>query len=94
VITVDVVTKKQSGSKHLVQKVMFDGADILWIDDSDIFGIPNSAAGRREISIKQFEQQLAADMIVPSRLLKVTYSFDLSSKPKLLFPDGATTRKH
>jgi hypothetical protein len=32
-------------------------------------------------------------MVVPARLLAVTYMFDKSTKPKLFFLEGKTTRK-
>jgi hypothetical protein len=92
-ITVDIVTKKKIGNKQLIQKVMFDGANILWIATDDIFGRPRSAPGHEVISIDRFERRLADEMIVPARLLKVIYAFDGSSKPKLLFPEGGTARK-
>jgi hypothetical protein len=91
-LTVDIVTKKKAGNKHVIQKVMFEGADILWIED-DAFGIRGSKPGYETISIKGFEKRLSDEMIVPARLLTVTYSFDRSSKPQLLFPEGGTTRK-
>jgi Caspase domain len=91
-ITVDVVTKMKAGNKHVIQKVMFEGADILWIED-DVFGIRGSKPGYETISIKGFEKRLSDEMVVPARLLTVTYLFDRSSKPQLLFPEGGTTRK-
>lgn len=92
-ITIDVVTKKKAANKHLVQKVIFDGADIFWIDDDDVFGGMGSAPGHQEMSIERFEKHLADVMIVPKRLLKVTYTFDRDSNPRLLLPEGGTVRK-
>jgi hypothetical protein len=91
-ITVDVVTKKKAGNKHVIMEVRFDGADILWVED-DVFGLPGNKPGLEEISIKEFEKRLSDEMVVPTRLLKVTYAFDRSTKPRLLFPEGGTTRK-
>jgi hypothetical protein len=91
-ITVDVVTRKKLGDKHLVKEVRFGGADILWMEN-DIFGLPGNSSGMEELSIKEFEKRLCDEMIIPARLLSVTYSFDRKSKPRLLFPEGATVRK-
>jgi hypothetical protein len=92
-ITVDVVTKKKAGNKHLIQKIIFEGNDILWKDD-DVFGSLGSTSGYRQLSIMEFEKRLSDEMLVPARLLKVTYTFDRTSKPQLLFPYGGTVRKH
>jgi hypothetical protein len=91
-ITVDVVTKKKAGNKHLIQKVMFEGADILWIED-DVFGLRGSKRDYDTMSITGFDKRLSDEMVVPARLLTVIYLFDRSSKPLLLFPEGGTTRK-
>jgi hypothetical protein len=87
------VTKKKSKDKHVIQKVMFDGTDILWIDDDDAVGLYSGRSDHRAMSIDKFEKRLADEMVVPSRLLKATYSFDQNSNPSLLFPAGGTTRK-
>lgn len=91
-IPVDVVAKKKPGNKYVVKEVRFDGANILWIDD-EAFAFPGEKSGLEEISIKEFEKRLSDEMIVPARLLTVTYSFDKSTKPRLLFPNRGTTRK-
>jgi hypothetical protein len=87
-ITVDVVTKKKAGNKHTVKEVRFDGADILWIEEDE-----DSGTGYREMSIERFEKRLSDEMIVPARLLKVTYTFDDGIEPRLLFPESGTVRK-
>lgn len=92
VLTVDIVTKKKAKNRYLVQKVMFDGTDILWIDDNDIMGSFGSGSDQT-MSVDKFDKRLADEMVVPSRLLKVTYSFDRHSNPSVLFPVGGTTRK-
>jgi hypothetical protein len=91
-ITVDVVTRKKTGNKHLVQEVRFDGRNILWIED-DVFGFAGAKPRLEELSIRELEKRLSDEMVVPARLLKVTYAFDRSSKPTLLFPEGGTARK-
>lgn len=92
-ISVDVVTKKKVG-KHHVQRVMFDGADILWVDDSTftMFGEPDPPADT-EMSINHFEKKLAKEMVVPQRLLKVTYMFDTDANPRIALPEDGTVRK-
>lgn len=89
-ITVDVVTKKKSGNRQMIQKVMYNGEDILWIDEDEFIG---GTSGYREISRQRFEKRLCDEMIVPARLLTVTYTFEPRTKPKLFFPEGGTVRK-
>jgi hypothetical protein len=91
-ITVDIVTKKKPGNKHVVKEVRFDGANILWTDE-EAFAFPGNKSGLEEISVKEFEKRLSDEMVVPARLLTVTYPFDKSIKPRLLFPERGTTRK-
>lgn len=92
-VTVDVVTKKKAAGKHAVKEVRFDGADILWRDEESVNPFFASQSGFRDLSVKQFEKLLAEEMVVPARLLKITYTFDLDSKSRLLFPKGGTVRK-
>jgi hypothetical protein len=95
VVTIDVVTNKKAGNTNLVQQVMFDGSDIFWVDDSDIFtgfGVQGTP-GYEEISINHFEKKLANEMVVPTRLLKVTYTFDTEANRRLMIAEGGTVRK-
>lgn len=92
-ITVDVVTKKKSGNRHAIKEVRFDGADILWTDEESIVSAFADDSGYRKMSIKDFEKRLSDEMVVPARLLTVTYPFEEKPKPTLLFPEGGTVRK-
>lgn len=92
-ITVDVVTKKKSRNKHVVKEVRFDGANILWIDDDSVVRAFVDDSGYRTMSIKDLEKRLSDEMVVPARLLTVTYLFDEKTEPTLLFPEGGTVRK-
>jgi hypothetical protein len=92
-ISVDVVTKKKAG-KHYLQRVMFDGGDIFWVDDDNfvLFG-ESEEPGYQEMSINHFEKKLANEMVVPTRLLKVTYTFDTEENRTVVMSDGGTVRK-
>jgi hypothetical protein len=92
-ITVDVVTKKKPGNEHVVKEVRFDGANILWIDEDSIARAFGDGSGYRKMSIKDFEKRLADEMVVPARLLTVTYPFDEKTGSTVLFPEGGTARK-
>jgi hypothetical protein len=92
-ITVDVVTKKKSGNRYVVKEVRFDGTNILWRDDNSFVSWIADGTGYSKMGIKDFEKRLSDEIVVPSHLLKVTYSFDEKTKPTLLFPDGGTVRK-
>ena len=71
----------------------FDGANILWIDDDSIVSAFADDSGYRKMSIKDLEQRLSDEMVVPARLLTLTYPFDEKTEPTLLFPEGGTVRK-
>jgi Caspase domain len=92
-ITVDVVTKKKSGNRQVVKEVRFNGANILWIDDDSIVSWLADGSGYRKMTVSDFEKRLSDEMVVPTHLFKVTYTFDEKTKPTLLFPDGGTVRK-
>jgi hypothetical protein len=92
-ITVDVVTKKKSGNRHVVKEVRFNGANILWIDEDSIVSWFADGSGYGKMTVEDFEKRLSDEMVVPSYLLKVTYTFDEKTKPTMLFPDGGTVRK-
>jgi hypothetical protein len=50
-------------------------------------------SGYRKMSMEDFEKRLSDEMVVPSRLLTVTYSFEEKTAPTLRFPEGGTVRK-
>ena len=93
-ITVDVVTKKKSGNKQAIKEVRFAGKNLLWIDEDSIVTAFADKSGYRKISVKDFEKRLSDEMVVPARLLTVTYPFDEKTKPTLLFPEGGTVRRY
>lgn len=92
-IIVDIVTTKKSGNKQRVKEVRLNGSNILWIDDDSYVSAFADESGYRKMSIEDFEKRLSDEMVVPRRLLTVTYSFDEKTKPTLLFPEGGTVRK-
>jgi len=92
-ILVDVVTRKKAGNKYVLKEVRFDGNDILWIDEDTVVKAFAHPSGYRSMSIKDFQKRLSDEMVVPARLLTVTYPFDPKDKPTLLFPEGGTVRK-
>jgi len=92
-ITVDIVSTKRPGNKQRVKEVRLNGSNILWIDDDSYVSAFADESGYRRMSIKDFEERLSDEMVVPSRLLTVTYPFDVKTKPTLLFPEGGTVRK-
>jgi hypothetical protein len=92
-ITVDAVTRKKAGKKHVVKEVRFEGSNILWIDENSIVSAFADESGYRKMSIKDFEKRLSDEMVVPARLLTVTYPFDEKTQPTLLFPEGGTVRR-
>jgi hypothetical protein len=92
-VAVDVVTRKESQNLYVVEGVFLGGTDILWMEEDEFADDVGNSARHSKLSLDEFETRLSEEMIVPSHLLKVTYTFEKSGKNALLFPLGWTTRK-
>jgi hypothetical protein len=73
-VSVDVVTK-QKGEHTVVEGVLLGGNNILWIKglDDDEIDLDDDKLMRRTVTRKEWEQELATGLLIPSRLLKVSY---------------------
>lgn len=94
-VVVDVVTK--AGAKadnHVLKSVHCGGNDILWMDDPDYAPEPGEAPMYQKLSIAEFEERIAEEMVVPARLLTIKYgSLSGVGKETIHYPYGWTTRK-
>ncbi len=78
---------------YRVEAIYVDGADVLrqaseeyaFDDDADIRYTERSPSG--------MEEKLSQELVVPSRLLNITYTPSAASKGPLKFPAGYTVRK-
>jgi len=92
-VAVDIVTKKKSPNVYIVENIFHGGTDILWMEEDEFADDADNAARHSMLTIDKFEARLSEEMIVPARLLTVTYTFEKNAKTALLFPIGWTTRK-
>jgi len=92
-VAVDIVTKKKSPNVYIVENIFHGGTDILWMEEDEFADDADNAARHSTLTIDKFEARLSEEMIVPARLLTVTYTFEKNAKTALLFPIGWTTRK-
>jgi hypothetical protein len=91
-VAVDIVTHKKDENSYAVEGVFLGGKDILWKED-DEFDDDDGNPHYITLKIDEFEARLCEEMVVPARLLTVTYGFKKDPKKMLLFPRGGTTRK-
>lgn len=95
-VAVDVSTRPSAGKsgRHILLSVHYQGGDILWMEDPDYEPDPGEAPMRETLSLKEFEERLAEQMVVAPHLLKVNYSsFKAKGDETISFPYGWTTRK-
>ena len=92
-VAVDIVTKKKSTNVYTVQGIFYGGTDTLWMEEDEFADDADNASRYSTLTIDEFEARLSEEMIVPARLLTVTYTFEKNVKTALLFPIGGTTRR-
>jgi hypothetical protein len=79
---------------HVVENVLFGGADILWLEDEDYRPEPGKLPPVSTMSTTKFELELAEQMVVAPHLLTVNYvSISKPDKQRIEFPLGWTVRK-
>ncbi len=95
-VAVDVSTQPSSAKSghHILQTVYYQGSGILWMEDRDYEPDPGKPPMRKTLTLDQFENLLAEQMVVAPRLLKINYdSFVDTGNETIAFPYGWTTRK-
>ena len=95
-VVVDVVTEPGAKSgKHVLRAVHCGGADILWMDDPDYMPVPGEMPMYQKMSVPDFEEHLAKEMVVPKALLTIKYhSLLRGGNETIQVPYGWTTRRH
>lgn len=94
-VVIDVVTKAGAKSgNHVLKSVHCGGDGILWMEDSDYAPEPGEAPMLEKLSLADFEERIAEQMVVPAYLLTIKYaSFSKAGNETIYFPYGWTTRK-
>ena len=94
-VVVDVVTSASSKSNnHILTAVHCGGDDVLWMDDPDYAPESGEIPTYKKMSVAQFEERLAEEMVVHKALLTIKYaSFSKVGNETIHFPDGWTTRR-
>jgi hypothetical protein len=92
-IAADIVTRKEAENSYVVEGVYLGGKDIFWKERDEYDDEDGNPAHYITLGIDEFEARLSEEMVVPTRLLTVTYDFKKEPKQMLLFPWGWTTRK-
>ena len=94
-VAVDVETHASAkAGHHVLDSVHCDGKNVLWLEDEDYAPEPGEKPMRKMLTLDEFQQQLAEQMLVAPHLLKVNYvSFETKGRETLAFPMGWTTCK-
>ena len=95
-VAVDVSTRASVGKKghHVLLAVHYQGGDILWMEDPDYEPAAGEQPMRETLTLYEFEQRLAEQMVVAPHLLKVNFdSFRVTGDETIAFPYGWTTKK-
>jgi hypothetical protein len=91
-VAVTVATKKMKDG-YRVEAVFVDGADVLRAKDEE-WDVPETERFYERTGPDGLVKQLSAEMVVPSRSLKVTFTPAAAAKAaELRFPTGWTVRK-
>lgn len=90
-VAVTVATKKMEDS-YRVEAVFVDGANVLRAKDRE-WDVPEVERFYERTDHDTLVKQLSAEMVVPSRSLKVTFTPAAAKAAKLRFPTGWTVRK-
>jgi hypothetical protein len=78
---------------YRVETVYVDGADVLHADDEEYADDDLDARMYSRRTPADFEEKLSQELMIPSRLLKVTYTPRAAGTAKLQVPYGYTVRK-
>lgn len=97
-VVVDVVNRPTAtAGEYIVDSVIYEGRDILRLEDPDYAPEPGHEPLRQKMWMQDFEEQLVEQMVVPAYLFTVKYTNPTTGSggrpPRMLFPFGWTTRK-
>ena len=92
-LAVTVATTEDS-SYHRVDAIYVNGVDVLRAEDEDWATDALAQRHYRPRSVAELEEELSQELVVPTRLLKITYVPVAASAGKLKMPQGYTVRKH
>jgi hypothetical protein len=92
-LAVTVATTEDS-SYHRVDAIYVNGVDVLRAEDEDWATDDLAQRHYRPRSVAELEEELSQELVVPTRLLKITYVPVAASAGKLKMPQGYTVRKH
>jgi len=90
-VAVTVATKKMKDG-YRVEAVFVDGADVLRAKDEE-WDVPEAERFYERKDLDALVRQLSAEMVVPGRSLKVTFTPIAAANAELRFPTGWTVRK-
>lgn len=94
-MVVDVATRAAAkADHHILESVHCEGGNVFWLEDKDFAPEPGEPAMTERLTLEDFEQRLAEQMVVAPHLLKVKYlALDRPESATLHFPRGWTARK-
>jgi hypothetical protein len=87
------VTTTEDAGYHRVDSIYVNGTNVLRPQDADWAEDDLAKRRYRPKSIADFEEQLSQDLVVPSRLLKITYAPPDAANGELKVPLGYGVRK-
>jgi hypothetical protein len=82
-----------TGVGNRVTSVYVGGRDIYWLEDKDYAVEPGEAPMGEKVSRTTFEASLSHQMVVPRRLLAITYNTPEDELKQLYVPFGYTARR-
>ena len=91
-LAMTVGTKKVKDA-YRVESIYVDGADVLRCDDEEFADDDPAARTYSRRKPAQFEEQLSQELLIPKRLLTVTYTPRQAGSESLQVPYGYTARK-
>jgi len=92
-VAIDVTITKVSDTVHTVDGVFLGGSNILTVEQENMADAAGDPKYMKELTVAKFETQISEETVVPSHLLKITYSHSMKKVEQLQFPLGWSMRK-
>jgi hypothetical protein len=87
------VATEQVKDVYVIEAIYVDGVDVLRPEDDESATDDDATIFYSERSTPALKEQLSQELVVPSRLLKITYTPKGATKGPFKFPLGHTVRK-
>ena len=87
-VVFDAVIEPESEGCHRLKTLLFRGDNVLFAIDGETLPADTHDLAQSSFKVGQFEDILTANLAIPRRRLRVTYSNDIEVEDTIIAPDG------